>query len=410
MYIWSKGKKIIVNKQKIIIANTENGKWLRTTTDTYIIIEKILKEKLCVEEIEFEVEEDAKYINNVIIALREIGAIFSYRDVQKGKYSDKQVSIELTNNCNLRCIHCCVNAGEVNKADLNTDDILKILEKCVMWNPSEISLSGGEPLLRKDFFEVLSYLRKIYKGYIILSTNGTLINERNVSNICKNVDQIDISLDGVNEETCKPVRGKGVFGKVMNSIVLLHNNNFQNISLSMVTASKNEKYEDEFRILNKECGTRPILRMFAEVGRGKESKTHFLEEVNESIYIPKQFLDGDFAKETLGVRNCQAGRKELFIRYNGDVFPCPNYMDKQYLLGNILEVDDLNSLTVESQIDIDKSMKKIDMLFSDKCKDCVVSLFCWTCPSEAYRIKNKKLLDEYCNKRKPVLIRKVWDE
>jgi len=56
---------------------------------------------------------------------------------------------------------------------------------------------------------------------LTLSTNGTLINSDNVVSIGKYIDQVDISMDGFNEETVALVRGKGVFSKIMNSISLL---------------------------------------------------------------------------------------------------------------------------------------------------------------------------------------------
>lgn len=54
-----------------------------------------------------------------------------------------------------------------------------------------------------------------------MSINGTLINEENVKKIINSVNQIDISIDGVDEDSCKVVRGPHVFEKIMNSIKLL---------------------------------------------------------------------------------------------------------------------------------------------------------------------------------------------
>ena len=376
----------------------------------YSVIEQIVCENYNVEEVEFEQEKDKKYIKDVMLALKEIGVLVEEEDRKKRIYDNKQVSIELTNNCNLKCVHCCVGAGEREKKDLDTDCIIEILEKCIKWNPEEINLSGGEPLLRKDFFEILQYLRKRYKGHITLSTNGTLINCDNVLKLCDNLDQIDISLDGVDEKTCSAIRGRGVFNKVIKTIELLHINGFQNISLSMVVANKNERLEQEFRKLNERIGTRPVIRMFAEIGRGAENTSFFLDKSSSSIYIPEQFLKGNFVRDSLGARCCGAGRNELFIRYNGEVFPCPSYMNEKYLLGNVLNVKNLNELTIKSKKNIEEVMRNMDLINSEKCRECNVSLFCWTCPGEAYRLKKQFELSEYCNKCKEILYRKVWEE
>ena len=55
-----------------------------------------------------------------------------------------------------------------------------------------IMLSGGEPLLRRDFIELATYLRKCYNGKIIISTNGILINCNNVKDLIQVADQMEI--------------------------------------------------------------------------------------------------------------------------------------------------------------------------------------------------------------------------
>lgn len=121
-----------------------------------------------------------------------------------------------------------------------------------------ITLSGGEPLLRGDFKELLKYLKNNYNGHIGISTNGTLITNSNAELLVKYADQIDISVDGVDEETCSIVRGKGVFEKVIKSIKILQDKGFSNISLSMVFSDKNEYLEPSFLELNKKLGTTPF--------------------------------------------------------------------------------------------------------------------------------------------------------
>ncbi|KAA5807351.1 radical SAM protein [Thermoanaerobacterium thermosaccharolyticum] len=69
------------------------------------------------------------------------------------------------------------------------------------WNPKSIMLSGDEPMVRTDFFELLLYLKSIYNGNIILSTNGLLISEENVDILTKCVTSMSISLDGADEES-----------------------------------------------------------------------------------------------------------------------------------------------------------------------------------------------------------------
>ncbi|WP_035011505.1 radical SAM protein [Enterococcus crotali] len=109
------------------------------------------------------------------------------RSGEKYGVVNETVSIETTHRCNLHCAHCCMNASNNMKeeSDLSLEQMKEMLNKIIEWKPKRIMLSGGEPMLRKDFFLILSYLRSRYNGTIILSTNGTFINSKNASQLVK---------------------------------------------------------------------------------------------------------------------------------------------------------------------------------------------------------------------------------
>lgn len=114
-------------------------------------------------------------------------------------------------------------------------------------------------------------MRKAFEGIIILATNGTLIHKGNVSDIIQYIDRIDISVDGVDEESSRKIRGRGVFAKVLKSVELLKLNGFDSISLSMVLTEDNEKLEEQFLDLNRKLGTFPVLRRISWIGRALEN-------------------------------------------------------------------------------------------------------------------------------------------
>ena len=63
------------------------------------------------------------------------------------------MGIQLTNRCNLHCLHCCADSGRGDiENELSTKEMKDVFKKVVEWNPRRIMISGGEPLLRKDFF------------------------------------------------------------------------------------------------------------------------------------------------------------------------------------------------------------------------------------------------------------------
>jgi radical SAM protein with 4Fe4S-binding SPASM domain len=101
----------------------------------------------------------------------------------------------LTNRCNLSCLHCYSKASVDSKGALTTDEIVNTLPSLINAGIKFIIFSGGEPLLRKDIFEIAQECKK--QGIITyLSTNGMYINESNVKNIVENFNYIGVSIDG----------------------------------------------------------------------------------------------------------------------------------------------------------------------------------------------------------------------
>lgn len=400
--------RVIINGKKIILGNGNTGDWILTSKQAYDILNLGINNSLTRQELLdclFD-NEDRIYIEKIYKNLHYLGIIEDENNIEA--LENKIVSFEITHRCNLKCTHCCIDADEAisNTNDLTTDNIKEILKKIVEWNPKKILLSGGEPMIRPDFFEIITYLRNIYSGKIVISTNGTCINYKNIDDLVRCVDQIDLSLDGIDEETCSVIRGEGVFEKVIKSIKLLKNKKFEKITLSMVISDSNIHLKDKFISLCNEIGVKPITRGFQSIGRGEINKEKFLSQVQN-----KSFLSEDINKN-LGVCNCSAMNRELFFSYDGSIYPCPALIKPEYLLGNILNIEkivDLEVLNRGTKPDI-----LIDILKSDNLKECIeckVNLFCLGCPGIIDSIKhNKSAIKNRCDKLKAILYKKVWGE
>jgi len=113
------------------------------------------------------------------------------------EFASNQIPIvvwNITNRCNLNCIHCYARAN-TRKAELSTEECKRIINELSEFRVPMILFSGGEPLLRQDIFEIAEYAKK-KKIRVVLSTNGTLIDESNVDDIGI-FDYVGISLDGI---------------------------------------------------------------------------------------------------------------------------------------------------------------------------------------------------------------------
>ncbi len=130
------------------------------------------------------------------------------------------VAWETTRSCNLSCVHCraAANNGPY-EGELNTEESFKLLDQIAETGSPIIILTGGEPLLRPDIFEIASYGTK--KGLrMVMAPNGTLITEDIAKKMSDSgIKRISISLDGADKESHDAFRGvDGAFEGAMNGI------------------------------------------------------------------------------------------------------------------------------------------------------------------------------------------------
>ena len=327
---WNKGCKIVSNGKETIVSNESN--WLKISTECFDIIGEAIRNNCSMKEVleAFEDLEDQNYFKVLVQKLQSFGALVASDYEEK---NDINVYFVLTNRCNLKCAHCCVCANEDEKDIdiLSTEDILLTIDKLIELNPFSITITGGEPLIRKDIFEILRYLSDNYKGKIFLMTNGLLLNKQNVLDVIPYVDHIDISIDGVDEETCSAVRGKGVFTKVLDVVDLLHKNNYFKISLSMVFGSNNKHLIETFEELNRKHNTTAIVREFAPLGRGKINSELFVSK-DKKVISPVLNESLEELRKNVYVGQCGAIENGFTIDYTGYIYPCSLLMKEKYIL------------------------------------------------------------------------------
>lgn len=106
----------------------------------------------------------------------------------------------LIRRCNLSCQHCySISSDKDFAGELNTDEVYTVMDDLRAFGVPVLILSGGEPLLRPDIFDIAQRAKKM-GFYVGLSTNGTLIDESNIERIAAaGFDYVGISLDGIRE-------------------------------------------------------------------------------------------------------------------------------------------------------------------------------------------------------------------
>jgi heme d1 biosynthesis radical SAM protein NirJ len=127
----------------------------------------------------------------------------------------------LIRRCNLACKHCYSISADTNfPGELSTAEVFNVMDDLKRFHVPVLILSGGEPLLRPDIFEI-SARAKDMGFYVGLSTNGTLIDESNIAQIAKiNYNYVGISIDGLRETHDRFRRLPGAFDASMHAIRL----------------------------------------------------------------------------------------------------------------------------------------------------------------------------------------------
>lgn len=404
----------------VILASEESREWIKISNECFSILNKALEMDLNHGEILdcFELDKDKEYFDDLIKKLHQAKILKNKSKINNRKI--ESLYLIITDRCNLSCTHCCADAIDLNSKDeLETEDMIKVIDKILQINPENITISGGEPLVRSDIWILMEYLKSRFNGSIGIMTNGLLIDENNINKIKKYFDNISISVDGIDEKSCKIIRGNNVFKNVIKKVEFLKAHDLKDISLSAVLPN-NENVHVEFEKLNENLGTEAMIRHFSHKGRAGENHKKIEEQMNKylkernmkekNIIDWKSYISTDKTDIQTGV--CGGCEATLSIGSNGEIYPCNLLMDKNYSIGNILEIDDvvnyINNMSISSNKGY-KSFVDLKLCNNEKCKECSVKSFCWSCPAECDDLLGRKdVFEERCNEVKDKLASVVW--
>jgi radical SAM protein with 4Fe4S-binding SPASM domain len=214
----------------------------------------------------------------------------------------------ITRRCNLKCLHCYSNSeNKIYPGELSKEDIYKTLDNLADFNIPALLLSGGEPLMRKDFFDIARYANE-KNIRIVLSTNGTLITKDIARKIKKNnFSYVGISLDGVGLINDKFRGQEGSFELTMKAFKNLKELD-QRVGLRMTLTRHNiSDLENIFDFIEKEEIDRACFYHLAYAGRGDQSFDISHEDSRKALDIilkrTKDFYDRGLNINILTVDN-----------------------------------------------------------------------------------------------------------
>ncbi|HOG98225.1 MAG TPA: radical SAM protein [Methanothrix soehngenii] len=303
------------------------------------------------------------------------------------------IAWELTAACNLSCQYCRASAShEQDLGELDTDEAKRFVESIAPRKPMLI-LSGGEPLLRPDLFQIIR-LAVSLGIRVSLASNGTLITPELAKEIADSgVSRVSISLDGADAAMHDLGRGQGSFKRSIRGIENLRGRvDFQ---INFTVTQKNQSELIRIFDLAEKLGAAALHIFFlVPTGRGREEDV--ITPVRQEEMLRQ--IEGEMDRRRLEVQvtcapqyarlkrpghergsgGCLAGRRFVFVSRKGEVYPC-GYLPLR--VGSVRE---------KNFIEIWENSPELQALregrLKGKCGRCEFSRSCGGCRARAYAL------------------------
>lgn len=327
---------------------------------------------------------------------KHMRALAEYRDETLRPCAQlRSLFLELTVLCNEHCRHCGSQCGDVfNEKPLSLEEYKKILDDVKRdfdITKLRLCVTGGEPLLYPDFFELMEYAHKL--GYTWgMTTNGTLITKETAEGLKKvGMCTISVSVDGLKETHDWFRESPGSYEKTMAGIQnLLAVNGFKHVQITTVVHHKNYSELEEMYDIFSKTGVRSWRVINIEpIGRAKDNPDLMLtrDEYKGLIdFIEKHRFKGPMqvsygCSHYLGVEHerevrkwyflCNAGVYVASIMNNGNITACLDIERRPELVQGNIRTDSLKDVW-ENRFEIYRN----DYRKTGKCAKCKNYRFC----------------------------------
>lgn len=328
-------------------------------------------------------------VEGALTTLRRLGVVGPIA-TDEDTWTIANVTLNITNRCNLRCTHCYNDPGG-NEA--SAEELARALRAAIpVLDPAaSLIILGGEPLLDLDRLEtLLDGVDGVFPAPPMVSSNGTRIDKNAARRLARLNLDLQVSLDGPNPGANDAVRGAGAFVRAVNGIRRLRGQGLP-VTLNMVYDRDNLDTMEAYGDLALELGVTEMrfipLRL---IGRAVETPAkapdqrlaldHVLALLERRPEL-RPLLKRDFFTITRevcrrgGARgHCGIGRRVVFVDADGSVYPCPNHRLPAFNCGNAMETP-LPALFGDSAV-----MKAVRQDYRvgryEGCGDCPVRTWC----------------------------------
>jgi len=303
------------------------------------------------------------------------------------------VQFDLTYRCNERCVHCYLDHDD--HGELTTAEVKDVLDQLAGAGTLFLIFSGGELLLRKDFFELLAYARQ--RGFDVkLKTNAILLGEREADRIRDlGVRQVQISIYSHRSEVHDAItkvpgslqrslaairflRGRGLHVLIANVLMRQNAGDYPHVRRlaeemgveCTIDPTITPKMDGDTSILDLRLSAPQMLRVFTDKSLAVDG-----------FCVPPS---GTVDEEMLDARPCSAGHTACYVSPYGDVFPCVQF---PLATGNLRRQRFEDVWHRSPQMNDVRAIRMRDL---PTCSSCAFMSSCTRCPGLAYMEGNMR--------------------
>lgn len=344
------------------------------------------------------------------------------------EFVPKWIAWEVTRRCNLKCVHCRSSSqlDVVGHPDFSFEEAKRVLDDISSYASPVVVLSGGEPLLREDVFDIARYGTD--KGLrMCMATNGTLVTEDTCHKIKDSgIKMVSLSLDGASAEVHDDFRSMpGAFAATTNAARLFKKHDIKFLVNSSFTKRNQKEITKLYPFVKGLGATAWYMFMIVPTGRGEDImeelvsmedyegflEWHYEMEKNEDellvrptcapsyyrVVLQKAKEQGDdFKRRSLqfstgGSKGCLAGQLIVLIDVDGNVLPCSYF---PMAAGNIREK---SFKDIWENSELFKDLRNFKA-YKGRCGSCEYVEVCGGCRARAYAMTGDYMDEEpFCS-------------
>ncbi|MCX5859048.1 MAG: radical SAM protein [Proteobacteria bacterium] len=323
------------------------------------------------------------------------------------------VAWELTRRCELNCRHCRAGAStEHDPLELNTAEALRVIKSLASFSRPLLILSGGDPILREDLFDLIQAARDAGLK-VVMAPTGANLNPEIAQKIKRaGVERLSISLDGASEKSHDSFRGKpGVFNLIMKGVDFIREAGLS-FQVNTTVTKANITEVPEIYDLARKLGAQAFhIFLLVPVGRGENLRDWEIspqEYEKTLLWIAEKEKEGALELKATcaphyyrilkqkgipprnpGGQGCLGGKSYAFISARGQVQIC-GYLP---LPAGDLRKNDFDFPSIWTGSELFRAVREVDS-YQGKCGICEYNKICGGCRARAFAFSGNYLGEE----------------